>query len=87
MQNWLYSQRYLSGVSSLGEMGRPSGACTLMAGWLEGLMVEKPGVSMAVVVSVGGASLSGSNSSRIMLVLCVSGVGWGGGGERGRCMV
>ena len=55
-----------------------------MAGWLEGLMVEEPGASMAVVFPVGGASLSGSNSSRMMRVLCVSLVGCGGGGERGR---
>ena len=58
----------------------------LMAGWLEGLMVEELVESMAVVVPVGGASLSGSNSSRMMRVLCVSLIGWGGGGERGWCI-
>lgn len=59
----------------------------LMAEWPEGLMVVNAGASMAVVVPVGGASLSGSNSSSIMRVLCVSLVGCGGGGERGRGML
>ena len=69
VRNWLYSQLYRSGVSSLGERRRPSGECMLMAGWPEGLMVEELGASMAVVIPVGGASLSGSNSSRMMRVL------------------
>ena len=57
--------------------------CMLMAGWLVGLMGEAAGVSMAVMEPVGGASLSGSNSSRMMRVFWVSWMGWGGGGERG----
>jgi hypothetical protein len=54
-----------------------------MAGWLVGLIGEAVGMSMAVMAPVGGASLSGSNSSRIIRVVRVSLMGWGGGGERG----
>ncbi len=57
-----------------------------MASWLVGLIGEVMGVSMAVMAPVGGASLSGSNSSSTIRVFRVSLMGWGGGGERGRAV-
>ena len=66
----------------MGESRWPSGECRLMAGWLVGLMVVLWGEIMVVREPVGGASLSGSNSSRMIWVFGVRLMGCGGEGER-----